>query len=188
MAASAASDRASSGPVTSAVGRRRFIAGDPIRGIAATVVMVGHAIGFGVAATGGFRAALWVVEDVAVLLFFVLSGYFISLPFVRALVNRERMPSLRSYLVRRGLRIVPASWVVVLAVAFVTVPTHGGRVGTGSLASVLGFAQDYFPSPLGDEVGQGWSLDIEVGFYLLIPLLGACGYRALHNRGSADAR
>src|SRR5438067_1469269 len=69
MARSAVSDPAKSGPVTSAVGRRRFIAGDPIRGIAATAVMIGHAIGFGVAATGGFGAVLAISAVITLALF-----------------------------------------------------------------------------------------------------------------------
>src|SRR5690606_11727446 len=42
--------------------------------------------------------------------FFVLSGYLLARPFWLALDRGEPMPSLRTYAIRRGARILPAFW------------------------------------------------------------------------------
>ncbi len=45
--------------------------------------------------------------DSAVAWFFVLSGFLVFLPFARAAIERDERPSVRGFLVRRAVRILP---------------------------------------------------------------------------------
>jgi peptidoglycan/LPS O-acetylase OafA/YrhL len=45
-------------------------------------------------------------------LFFVLSGFLLYRPFVAAAMAKRPLPSIRDYLRRRALRILPAYWVI----------------------------------------------------------------------------
>src|SRR5690242_20063157 len=53
----------------------------------------------------------WYYLSTGVHLFFVLSGFLLFLPYVRALLDGERLPSARRFYQRRALRILPAYWV-----------------------------------------------------------------------------
>jgi peptidoglycan/LPS O-acetylase OafA/YrhL len=105
---------------------------------------------------------------VGVLLFFVLSGYLISGPFVVALAQGSRLPMLAAYGVRRAARILPAYWV-----AFATI-----LVVSGTISSVTWWQLPVHSSLLHGWVpGEGgalffvaWSLSAEAAFYVLLPL------------------
>jgi peptidoglycan/LPS O-acetylase OafA/YrhL len=99
--------------------------------------------------------------------FFALSGYLLARPFAQALVGARRMPSIARYARARMLRIVPAFWVVFTA----TVLVHGTYAASPlDLASVYGFAQVYHPTAVAGRIVQAWTLDIEMAFYLVLPL------------------
>ena len=57
-----------------------------------------------------------------VYLFFVLSGYLISGPFLNALARGRRLPMLAGYAVRRAARILPAYWIPLVAIVLVAPP------------------------------------------------------------------
>ena len=66
---------------------------------------------------------------VGVDIFFVLSGFLLYRPFVRAHLAGTRGPAVGRYLKRRFLRIFPAYWLVLLCVLFVLHQT-GAPVST----------------------------------------------------------
>jgi peptidoglycan/LPS O-acetylase OafA/YrhL len=170
------------GSVSDAV-PRRFTAGDALRGIAAMLVL-----GFHVASAsilwqigalhgedpGPFRplfgrfAAEVVNMRAGIYIFFALSGYLLTRPFLASFTLGTPAPSILRYVRNRALRIIPAFWVVA------TVYLIWGRFHPGGgpldVAAVYGFAQNYHPSGAAELVGQGWTLDIEVAFYVLIPV------------------
>jgi peptidoglycan/LPS O-acetylase OafA/YrhL len=113
----------------------------------------------------------------AVVLFFVISGFVLYLPFVRARYEGEPMPALVPYAVRRLARIVPAYWV---ALAIVSVWLGLGYVLTpGGLLRYFGFLQVYGKnSTAGGGISVAWTLCVEVSFYAVLPLL-ALGVRRL---------
>ena len=96
---------------------------DILRAAAATMVLLCHAYQLGdraviitpdgSTAQGAFLSARWTVDALVglgasgVWLFFGISGYLISKPFVRALVHGEPLPSLLPYSVRRLARLYP---------------------------------------------------------------------------------
>jgi peptidoglycan/LPS O-acetylase OafA/YrhL len=111
-------------PGAAATDHRRSANLDVVRAVAALMVVVAHAVAFSVPGPGA-NLPLWARDAVAFLsngiwLFFVLSGYLISGPFIRALAAGRSQPLAGSYAVRRAARILPAYWaalVVVLALA-----------------------------------------------------------------------
>src|SRR6478672_3662235 len=114
--------------------RDRLIAGDPLRAIAALGVFGIHAVGQVVTSTGyvpkmvepdhfatfyGVLGHLFNGMAAFVGLFFALSGYLIARPFLPAVIEGARLPSIPTYLRNRALRIVPAFFVVFTAVLLI---------------------------------------------------------------------
>lgn len=160
----------------------RFIAGDPLRAIAALSVVLFHVaflalwfrgVHVGVPeiefpAAYGSNAEALAYLNVGLSVFFVLSGYLIARPFVRAFVAGEPVPALARYARNRLLRIVPAFWIV-FTILLIRHGADGSSVG--QVASVYLFAQDYNDSAAAFLVGPAWTLGVEMGFYALVPLL-----------------
>ena len=185
--------------------RRRpgyMLAGDPLRALAAAMVVGYHVLYASALAAGGPGARRVPTGDLmrgaygsivgavgshlnaGVYVFFALTGYFVGGPFIRAWVSGTPAPRARHYLGRRARRIVPAFWLfAALSIAWVQPP----QTTLGSLASVFGFAQDYHASWTRQAIIQGWTLDIEMAFYLGLPLLALLLAAALRGRAIRPA-
>ncbi len=161
----------------------RFLAGDPLRGFAAMTIVVFHLFAFtgarpdtvesfGVAfePLAGLDAGVWV--------FFVLSGYLLSRPFIASVVERRPLPHLRRYVVNRLLRILPAFWVVYTVIL---VLDRGGGAPLADIAAVYGFAQTWVDGGASREFRQGWTINAELIYYLALPIAGAA-FAALARR------
>ena len=108
-------------------------------------------------------------------IFFVLSGFLLALPFVRAqldVLNNSNV-GIRAYLFRRILRVFPAYYfqlIVLIALAyffqFGEYP-HGAASWFAHLTMTF-FSPPYFIAGIN---GAWWTLPIEFGFYLLLPML-----------------
>lgn len=104
--------------------------------------------------------------------FFVLSGFLLSLPFAMAAVRGSASPPVRPYFRRRFLRVFPAYYAQLLIILAV-----GGwflsweRLDIpGLLAHLLMFFNIGW-EPIRPLVGVWWTLPVEMGFYLMLPLL-----------------
>jgi peptidoglycan/LPS O-acetylase OafA/YrhL len=109
---------------------------------------------------------------VGVDLFFVLSGFLLSIPFAAAKMEQRPAPALGHYLQRRVLRVFPAYWaqlaVLLLAGAwFVSWRPLSGWDWPAHLLMVFNVG----PEPVRPMVGVWWTLPVEFSFYLLLPLL-----------------
>ncbi len=148
----------------------RYPALDAVRGLAATAVLALHAVG--VYARGSADDAWvrpWVARlDVAVPVFFLLSGFLLYRPFVRARRAGRAVPSARRFLWRRALRIAPAYWVA-LTVATLALSLPGVLTASGALVH-YGLLQGYVPDRVGGGLPQAWTLTIELAFYLALPV------------------
>ncbi len=122
-------------------------------------------------------------------LFFVISGFILALPFAKEKVLGEKKVKLREYFIRRLTRIEPP-YIIQLAFMFLLTVLVLHRLddqqeyyGTGGwlkytsihmLASLF-YANDIFFHNYPYPNIVLWSLEIEVQFYILAPLL-ACGF------------
>lgn len=107
--------------------------------------------------------------------FFVLSGYLLARPFWLALDKSERMPSLRTYALRRAARILPGFWLALtvtflLSFTVLRFPFDGILVlrYLAGMFLVSGFHWlTWFPVEFN---GPLWSLGAEIISYAALPL------------------
>jgi peptidoglycan/LPS O-acetylase OafA/YrhL len=147
----------------------RFPLFDSLRAIAALAVLGTHVgvvahLYTGHSDVGRFAARL----EVGVAVFFLISGFLLYRPFVRARMLDQPRPTTGAYAWRRFLRIAPAYWVALTLVAIwfgrftlftaSAIPTHYGLV------------QNYTGVAIASPIVQAWTLCIEVAFYALLPL------------------
>jgi peptidoglycan/LPS O-acetylase OafA/YrhL len=100
------------------------------------------------------------------ILFFVISGFLLYRPFVAARASEARAPSTARYARRRVLRIVPAYWFALTALAIF--PGIAG-VFTSDWWRYYFFFQLYSERTIGQGIPVAWTLDVEVTFYILLP-------------------
>src|SRR6201991_2264243 len=99
---------------------------------------------------------------IAVVLFFVLSGFLLAKPWVSG-----RAPSLGRYALRRFARIAPAYWAAVIGSLLLTHGTgHGRDSDLHDLPKFLLFVANVFPETPTQPAPPLWSLHIEVSFYV----------------------
>ncbi len=176
------------GPATAPV-RHHVAALTGLRALAALSVAGTHAFfwtgGYTDDAVGRFGARL----EIGVALFFALSGYLLTRPWVRAAAQagarRPRIPGTAEYLRRRARRILPAYWVIVTVVYVVYRFRDAGPFGRGPDGYLrnMTLTQIYGYGHLHDALTQMWSLAVEASFYLVLPLLGWGITRLLHGPG-----
>jgi peptidoglycan/LPS O-acetylase OafA/YrhL len=163
-----AAGRESAPPVvTPPPGHPRFPLMDSLRAMAALGVVLTHVTLF----TGVVERNWWGAVPgnlaVGVTLFFVLSGFLLYRPFFNAELTAAPSPRPSDFLRRRVLRIVPAYWLALTALAIY--PGLTGVFGH-DWWRYYGFLQIYSTSTAGHGIGVAWSLCIEISFYLLLPL------------------
>jgi peptidoglycan/LPS O-acetylase OafA/YrhL len=148
-----------------------------LRGIAALAVLLLHAWQFlGGPLDQSFMARLGFPMHVipangflGVDLFFVLSGFLLSLPFLTAIKNAEHRPSLRVFFLRRVKRVVPAFWAQLLILGVIAWTTSTSADIKTYLVTAV-FLQHLI------EVAQApnpvyWTLPIEWWFYFTLPVI-----------------
>ena len=162
---------------------------DGLRFIAIAIVMVGHflerAIRFfpdaaahiGVGDTTVFERA-----GLGVYLFFTISGFIITRQVIRAKASPLSPGFLKSYFGRRVLRIEPP-YVILLVATYLALLATGYRPENAihfdvapssllvSLATSVVYLHDLVWGAYPRLFPPGWSLEVEVQFYLLAPLL-----------------
>jgi peptidoglycan/LPS O-acetylase OafA/YrhL len=140
---------------------------DVLRGIAVLSVLGAHMHLGPATGPAWLRRVLWVWERggwIGVDLFFVLSGFLISGLLFREYVRYGHIQPGR-FLIRRGFKIYPAFYVLVLYTVIASM-SSGNEVATGEVLSELFFVQNYGPSLF----NHSWSLAIEEHFYILLAL------------------
>nr|WP_238423144.1 acyltransferase [Gordonia sp. 'Campus'] len=108
--------------------------------------------------------------DLAVALFFALSGFLLWRPWVDAAHNGSGHPSVSRYLRHRVVRIWPAYLVVVVLVILLLPEAQGA--GLEVWLANLTLTQVFIPLTLTAGLTQMWSLSVEIAFYALLPVLG----------------
>jgi peptidoglycan/LPS O-acetylase OafA/YrhL len=108
---------------------------------------------------------------ISVTIFFVVSAFLLYQPFVATRLTDTPGPSTRVYAWRRVLRILPGYYVALTAIAIVLGLSY---VFTAQgIVTLYGFGQVYRPDWALRGIVQAWTLDVEVAFYLFLPIWGA---------------
>jgi peptidoglycan/LPS O-acetylase OafA/YrhL len=158
--------------------QRRYEELESYRGIAALLIVLFHVYQYTREGPGAadylfegtlLGTVLFSLQMLAAL-FFTLSGFVVFLPFARAAMNQSRRYSLRGFMVRRFVRIVPAYYVVVILVW--TLRYAGMRENWEDLLLHLTFTHVFSSQYIFWTVGPTWALAIEVLFYLFLLLFG----------------
>jgi peptidoglycan/LPS O-acetylase OafA/YrhL len=149
-----------------------------IRAVAALLVVGTHAAYTTGKYTHGYWGLVGSRMEIGVPIFFVLSGYLLFRPWVKAAATDGPPPSLSRYARHRVRRIMPAYVVTVL---FAYVLYHFREAGPNPGHSWLGlvrnltltqiYANGYLGKYLHQGLTQMWSLAVEAAFYVSLPLL-----------------
>jgi peptidoglycan/LPS O-acetylase OafA/YrhL len=144
-----------------------FPALDSLRAVAAIAVLATHAAFW----AGAYARPVWGTPlarlDVGVAVFFVLSGFLLSRPWIARHHAGLPPPSTLHYLWKRALRLVPVY--VVTVVAALTLLPGNRDAGPGEWVTTLLLADIYLDDQLPDGLTQMWSLSTEVAFYMVLP-------------------
>ncbi len=141
-----------------------------VRALAAIGVLTTHVAFQTGSVRSTFPGPVWGRFDMAVALFFALSGFLLWRPHAFAAADGGPGPAVGRYLRHRVLRIWPA-YVVVVVVVLTLLPEARGASASVWLAN-LSLTQVFVPLSLTAGLTQMWSLSVEVAFYLVLPLIG----------------
>ena len=149
-----------------------------VRAVAALLVVATHAAYTTGKYTHGFVGLVYSRMEIGVPIFFVLSGYLLFGPWVRAAAAGSAAPSVARYAWHRVRRIMPAYAVTVLA-AYLIYHFRDGGPNPGhswwGLARNLTLTQIYTDNYMFALLHQGltqmWSLAVEVAFYVALPVI-----------------
>lgn len=156
-------------------GTRSFLpAVEGMRACAAMGVVVTH-VAFQTGYSGGVWGRLFGRFDLAVAVFFALSGFLLWRGHAAAARGSARRPRTGHYLRSRAVRIMPA-YAVAVIVILTLLPDSDHASLTVWLAN-LTLTQIYVPLTLTGGLTQMWSLSVEVAFYLALPLLALLARR-----------
>jgi peptidoglycan/LPS O-acetylase OafA/YrhL len=149
-----------------------------IRAVAALLVMGTHAAYGTGKETHGYIGLVYSRLEIGVPIFFVLSGFLLFAPWVRAAATGVTPPLVRRYARHRVRRIMPAYVVIVLLAYLVyqfrTAGPNPGHTWMGLfryLTLTQIYTDNYMLTYLHQGLTQMWSLAVEAAFYAVLPLL-----------------
>lgn len=157
-------------PVGQAAVTPRFPVLDTMRAAGALAVLTTHAAFWGGEYTRhGAWGTMLARLDVGVAIFFVLSGFLLSYPYLARAHRHAAPPRVAPYLWKRFLRIFPVYALTVVAVLLLVDGNEGATPGDWLTTLLLGDV--YVHARLPQGLTQMWSLAVEVSFYVVLPAL-----------------
>ena len=149
-----------------------------VRAVAALLVVATHAAYTTGKYTHGYAGLVFSRMEIGVPIFFVLSGFLLFGPWVRAAASGSAAPSVWRYARNRVRRIMPA-YVVTVLVAYLIYhfreagpnPGHSWNGLLRNLTLTQIYTDAYMFSHLHQGLTQMWSLAVEVAFYAALPIL-----------------
>ena len=150
---------------------------DGLRFIAITSVVLFHI--YAALEVGAVPALGPVNSDLAkrgVELFFAISGFILAVPFASHYLLGAARVDIRQYFLRRLTRLEPPYFISLFAwagVQMIVAHRPASDVWPHLLASFVYLHNLIFGAFPGAVNGVAWSLEIEIQFYLLVPLLAA---------------
>jgi peptidoglycan/LPS O-acetylase OafA/YrhL len=156
-------------------GTRKFLpAVEGMRACAAIGVVITH-VAFDTGHARGVDGRLFGRFDLAVAVFFALSGFLLWRSHAAAARGLAPRPATGHYLRSRVVRIMPAY--VVAVVVILTLLPDGNHPNLTVWLANLTLTQVYVPLTLTAGLTQMWSLSVEVSFYLALPILALLASR-----------
>jgi peptidoglycan/LPS O-acetylase OafA/YrhL len=148
------------------------------------LVIAYHAGGLAGAASVGPIAPVVAELKAGVVVFFVISGFLLYLPYARSIQTGSPLPGWRAFAARRALRILPGYWAALTLLAWA-----GLVVGVISPDwwRFFGLAQVYDPRTLKSGLGVAWTLCVEISFYATLPVAAWAIARLARTRSSAGS-
>ncbi|MFB9270160.1 acyltransferase family protein [Bradyrhizobium erythrophlei] len=145
---------------------------DLLRGVAILMVVLSHCADRATSVIPGFAALVQDYGQLGVQLFFIVSGYTMMLTYG----GKVDLSAAGSFYLRRVFRIVPLFWIAILfylAISNGEGIRHWAPDGVGVTDIVLTFLFLHLSSPtaFNSVVPGGWSIAVEMQFYLLFPLI-----------------
>ena len=139
---------------------------DGLRGISVSLVLLAHLSGTREVTSGARIFDLDSLGGLGVRIFFVISGYLITLLLLHERATTGRISLPRFYL-RRGLRIFPAAYLY-MAIVFLLAVTSAIALAPGDRLHALTYTVNYHHLRSW-YVSHLWSLSVEEQFYLVWP-------------------
>ena len=145
---------------------------DGFRGLACVMVFFYH-----YAVNAGVRPFV-ILGFTGVHLFFVLSGFLLFQPFLKALSQGTPFPVIGTFYLRRFVRIYPPYFVSLILYILVRMKTHTNVPSGSNILAHVFLVSNYINPKLWYSLNAVyWSLAIEMQFYILLPLLCYLFYR-----------
>jgi peptidoglycan/LPS O-acetylase OafA/YrhL len=106
-------------------------------------------------------------------LFFVISGFILGLPFAAHYIAGAPQVSLSKYYLRRVTRLEPPYFVTIFVLLLLAIAIQRKAVAAllPHLIASLCYMHNLIYAKPSTALGVAWSLEIEVQFYLLVPVL-----------------
>jgi exopolysaccharide production protein ExoZ len=145
---------------------------DTLRGVAILLVVVVHCAQVATSIVPGLQSFAIHYGELGVQLFFIVSAYTMMLTFG----DRVDLAAAGSFYIRRVFRIVPLFWIAILAYVLLT-RGEGfklwapGGINVRDVVLTFFFLQSSSVTAFNSVVPGGWSIAVEMQFYLLFPLI-----------------
>jgi peptidoglycan/LPS O-acetylase OafA/YrhL len=155
---------------------------DGIRFLAIILVIFFHAYGYFLERNAGAFAdagAYPLVDELlkggnrGVQLFFVLSGFILCLPFAHFYINNGKKVDIKKYYLRRVTRLEPPYFIAMISLFILMIAMKMYTFSTlfPNLLASLAYLHNIFFNDGPFITVVAWSLEIEIQFYLMAPLL-----------------
>jgi peptidoglycan/LPS O-acetylase OafA/YrhL len=119
---------------------------------------------------GALISSLGLIGESGVLLFFVLSGFLLFLPFANSMLFDRAWPSLRRFYIRRIFRIFPGYYFALCLMLLYLNPLYLQASHWSQLWLFITFQMD-LPQTYQQLNIPFWTLAIEFQFYMFLPLI-----------------
>ncbi len=162
---------------------------DGLRFVAIISVLLFHAHGHFLPKTPDFSSPLWAALSTLILqgwfgvqLFFIISGFILSVPFAEQRMLGKPAVPLKKYFLRRLTRLEPPYIINLVVLGSLLVIFNGKSVGelAGHFFASMFYAHNLAYHTQSTINHVAWTLEIEVQFYVLAPLL--CLVFAIRNK------
>jgi peptidoglycan/LPS O-acetylase OafA/YrhL len=151
---------------------------DGLRGLACFLVMFYHLnlvardyhIWIPIHDFGSIVGSIALFGQSGIILFFMLSGFLLFLPYAKSMLLERDWPSVRLFYLRRAFRIMPGYYIALFLLTPLMHPEYLQKAHWEDLWLFMTFRMD-FPQTFQKINGPFWTLAIEFQFYLVLPLL-----------------